>query len=1061
VKRPKSIGRGRELAAIDEAVDLLGEGRGSVLLLGGEAGIGKTHLLHHAADRLREAGVPTAWGVAWDGGGAPAYWPLVQALRALAVSADADAADALLVAAANLLTASGREEDGRRPEELLARSYDEVSTALGRFVRGRARAALLLDDLHATDRATLSLLAFLTRAHRATPILFVCAHREAEVRASPEASKLVADIAREGRSFSLARFDAEETRELVLSRASDVDPDAIARLHARTLGNPLFAVELLALPPSAALPGTVREVIEQRLARLSDGPRRILGAASVLGTELSVVALAGVAEIGVEESVRRLAEPTAAGFLVDEGGTRYRFAHPLFRETLLAALTPQERALFHERAARTLERMRASGVDVAWGEIAHHHLSAGTPSTASDAVNAALRAARDETKVGAYDHAARLLERARVALDLFDAAAEIRIEVLLALAEACARAGERDRGHGAALAAATLARARNDPERLARAALAYGTELGTGTIDPTLSRLLEEADRGLGSGDSPLRARVLARLAASLVPGEGTPRAVPIARAALEMARRCCAPEDALGVMMAAGSALIYSPRLADVVELERETAELAMATDDRAAALRTRARLVLDEPLVGNLPAAEAALDSHTRLTAERERPHNRVTNHLLHAFVASIRGRFEDALDHSSRARAILDAHPDDDLGRSWLLQRLALLRDAGSPDELRAQAADISKLGGFVATGPAVAVARAALFAASGALDDARAELSRVEPDHPMFRADYTPALFAADAVSHVGDRARAERLLPVVSSLPSSYVSWGRIGMHFEGPASRYRALLLAVVGRADEAIAILDGAIADARSLGAPPAVLRLRIDRARILAGAHGMTQDLASELASIASEADHMGARGIATRARRLVPEPVAAPSPPGARPARFEREGDAFRVTHRERSFVLRSSRGLELLARLVAEPDHEIHVLDLVGAAPPGERDEGDAGELLDESAKAAYRARLLELAERRAEADARADTGLLSRIDEEVFALEKELSRAVGLGGRSRRAPSAAERARSNVQRRLKDAIERIREHDPELGHHLAARVSTGTYCIYRTIPRSRD
>jgi hypothetical protein len=163
--------------------------------------------------------------------------------------------------------------------------------------------------------------------------------------------------------------------------------------------------------------------------------------------------------------------------------------------------------------------------------------------------------------------------------------------------------------------------------------------------------------------------------------------------------------------------------------------------------------------------------------------------------------------------------------------------------------------------------------------------------------------------------------------------------------------------------------------------------------------------------------------------------------------------REGDVWRVDAGQRSVRVRHSRGLELLARLVERPGEELHVLAL--ASDTGTTVvEGDAGELLDPQARREYQARLGELEEELAEAAAGHDLGRKARLDREREALEGELARAVGLGGRARPAASASERARVNAQRRLKDALARIAEADPALGARLTRAVHTGTYCCFR-------
>jgi hypothetical protein len=158
----------------------------------------------------------------------------------------------------------------------------------------------------------------------------------------------------------------------------------------------------------------------------------------------------------------------------------------------------------------------------------------------------------------------------------------------------------------------------------------------------------------------------------------------------------------------------------------------------------------------------------------------------------------------------------------------------------------------------------------------------------------------------------------------------------------------------------------------------------------------------------------------------------------------------------------FRLKDSLGLQYLARLLAEPGREFHVLELVGTGRAGPDDQpadgGDAGELLDDQARARYGERLEDLRETLVEAEAFGDVARAERAREELAFLQNELARAVGLGGRARRAGSAAERARSAVQRRIKNALQRIGEVLPDLARELGRDVRTGNFCEFRPPPR---
>ncbi|HEU5002024.1 MAG TPA: hypothetical protein VFW71_04515 [Actinomycetota bacterium] len=191
-----------------------------------------------------------------------------------------------------------------------------------------------------------------------------------------------------------------------------------------------------------------------------------------------------------------------------------------------------------------------------------------------------------------------------------------------------------------------------------------------------------------------------------------------------------------------------------------------------------------------------------------------------------------------------------------------------------------------------------------------------------------------------------------------------------------------------------------------------------------------------------------------------RWLPGPSLAPGPP----AMLRRAGDDWVLTVGGSTLYLRATKGLSYLGVLLGAPAVEHHVLDLVEAvegAPeePGirRRDLGDAGEMLDGAAKAAYRRRLEALRADLDEADAREDDDAMVAIQGEIDALVAELSRAVGLGGRDRRAASVVEKARLNVTRALRAAIARIEESFPDAGRDLGAGVRTGIYCSYQAPP----
>jgi hypothetical protein len=197
----------------------------------------------------------------------------------------------------------------------------------------------------------------------------------------------------------------------------------------------------------------------------------------------------------------------------------------------------------------------------------------------------------------------------------------------------------------------------------------------------------------------------------------------------------------------------------------------------------------------------------------------------------------------------------------------------------------------------------------------------------------------------------------------------------------------------------------------------------------------------------------------GIETRARRALGTVRRAPTQvtgathtEGTALLSFLSEGEVWCIAWGDHIVRVRDSRGIQLLAKLVASPRERIHALVLTGdgdAFVP----ESSAGEASDRKAVAAYRARLSKLDDELADAESKSDRARSERYRHERQQLVAEISRAVGLGGRLRKVGSASERARINVTRRLKDAVARIADVDAVIGRHLERSIQTGTYCCY--------
>jgi tetratricopeptide (TPR) repeat protein len=327
--------------------------------------------------------------------------------------------------------------------------------------------------------------------------------------------------------------------------------------------------------------------------------------------------------------------------------------------------------------------------------------------------------------------------------------------------------------------------------------------------------------------------------------------------------------------------------------------------------------------------------------------------------------------------------------------------------------------------------------------------RAPLLEAQVEIEIAAGKITRARAAADELTRVADRFKSKALIAAAT------LAHGRLRLAAGEPADAERlcaeaARLWSEVGAPYEA-AVARAGLADA-----------LR---------ASGSERRAALERTAARTVLDQIAAERTADDAVSAEPDD-AAEEPSVTDLNVYRREGDYWSVVFEGRTVRVRDLKGHRYLARLLADPGREFHVLALVAAesgspsgpesdraAGPSHADTGDAGEMLDARAKDAYRRRLAEIEDDLEQARAFGDSERAAQADAERHFLLRELSRAVGLGGRDRRAASTSERARVSVTRAIRQAIARLGEHHPELGEHLERTIRTGTYCAYVPGPRA--
>jgi tetratricopeptide (TPR) repeat protein len=1078
------VGRQRELAQIGAAIDEA-TASGRLVLLIGEPGIGKTSLADQAAAAAVARGMPVLWGRCWESGGAPAYWPWLDVLSELARRlGDGELGEALSDGAslvsdllpsvrmrlpdlANIATAPA--------EEARFRLWRAVAALVKRAAQP-AGLVIVLDDLHAADRSSLQLLHFLARELRSMRVLLLGTYRDVEARMDAETSDLLTRIGREGLTLALARLSRDAAASLVRQRAGPVEQKIEAQILDSAQGNPLFVEEMVRLLgeqgqdaiTAGIVPHGVRDLIRQRLDRVAGQARPLLDLAAVAGDQIDIAVLAASVEAAASAVSARLEETARAGVLASRAG-RWLFSHALVREVLYRELPAADRQALHGRLVNAIEQVHGQGAAPPLAELAHHAL-AGPPEMLARAIDYAMRAALRAQQLTGYQEAVSGLGRALAAVEAAGDPADLRARVLLALGEARIRAGEAAIGQGHCREASTLARALGDAELAAAAALSYGRVFMFGTVDPVLVGMLEESLDALPPGDSPLRALLLARLGAALQPTRQMEEPIAVAREAIAIARRLGDPATLLEALHDGVAALMDMVDPREQLALNLEAEALARRLGDRERLLRTYRRLALIRIALGELDAAEAHIDAFDQLATELRAPWYRHSAPMLRAIRAVVEGRFAEAERLVEEAARLAEAANDPQAPRLMVIHHEAFLRAAERHDELRAWDPRVERSWApFPDASLWQAAASALIFTRLEDEARARFHLERLPDEFRPPVGNLFSIFFVAEPAAYVGPPELCERLYARISELPDEYVMLGMIYM-WEGPRVRLLAILAARLRRWDQAFAHFEDALARLRRLGARPYLARTEYEygRALLSRGAPGDAARAAPLLHSARAAAIELGMSGLA----RLVDQRVGAaagdndgdgdgggPATAGV-PLSFTLEGEYWAITYDGAVFRLKDSLGLQYLVRLFGEPGRELHVLDLVGEKSSGDSgpnqavDTGDAGELLDDDARASYRSRLDDLRETLAEAESFGDGERAARAREEIEFLGAELARAVGLGGRSRRAGGAAERARSAVQRRIKNALQRIGEHAPGLAAYLGRTVKTGNYCTFR-------
>jgi DNA-binding SARP family transcriptional activator/tetratricopeptide (TPR) repeat protein len=533
--------RGREqpLAAIGQH-SRAASYSGRLLLVAGEAGVGKTTVVAAAAGSAYEAGSPVLYGRCEPEPLVP-FAPFVEALATAASAGELATLPAPARAYLSLLI-PGLDGDPELAQSELAagalaqvRLFEAVTAAIVSLRSGDQPVLIVLDDLHWADSSSLLLLRYLTGQAAGLPLLIIGTLRDPDPDRGELLPTTLAILRRRAplNTVHLGGLDEEAVREVISAWSQAATPAALAsELAAHTRGNPLYLKAVLdhmratrvidsgPLPerlPAQALetvPETVRDTIAAAVRRLGDAAAAVLDAAAVLGSQFSVDEAAAVAGVRQEDAIGAVESTSLAGLTIELPGGVYSFRHALIRAALLDAISPARRSFLHMRAGQTIERgergnHRFAELALHFGRVLRHEV-------APQAVRYARAAGEEADARYAFAEAAAHYELALGALAVIEqpSSAE-RYELLMMLGLARFRSVGPRQARAAFGEAMKIAEHESDAERMAAAALGSGLErfLGiAGGGDMETVGALERADRALGAVDTRVKARIKVQL---------------------------------------------------------------------------------------------------------------------------------------------------------------------------------------------------------------------------------------------------------------------------------------------------------------------------------------------------------------------------------------------------------------------------------------------------------------------------------------------------------------------------------------------------------------------
>ena len=642
------VGRQREMDGLKAALDSSIAGHGRLVMLVGEPGIGKTRTAQEIALEAEARGAQVIWGRCYEEEGAPPFWPWVQVIRSYVERQEPDQLQSAMGAGAadigELVPEIIQKLPGLEPAPALPpeAARFRLFESITRFLKTAGRnqpLVLVLDDIHWADEPSLQLLQFVARELADSCVMVVCCYRDVELSRQHPLSETLAQLSREAvfQRHLLRGLDRDDTAHFIESAAgTDVSSNVVEAVYAHTEGNPFFTTEVVQLlsdrgelaeeavggPGGIRIPEGVREVIGQRLNRLSGECNQVLSTAAVIGREFTVDLLDRLIEDLSEDRLLEALEEALAARLIEELPPQlglYQFTHRLVQEALIQELSLTRRVRLHVRIGGVLEGMYEDEFEAHASELAYHFTQSEAVTGPEKVVKYSIIAGEQALDSHAYEEAETHFQRALASKEGQPMDSEYAA-ILFYLARVVTATGGR---LAAPEVLAYLERSfqyYKDSGDIARAVEVAEYPIDHLSYSGGVSDFISEA-LALVAPDSQQEGRLLSTYALSLYKETGDyERAQDAFDRALAIARREHDLALEMRVWSGKGEAAWWNLSLPETIEYTRRAIELSGQVDDPAAESKAQNQLARATIATGDATAALIHLPTQLA-TAERVR--------------------------------------------------------------------------------------------------------------------------------------------------------------------------------------------------------------------------------------------------------------------------------------------------------------------------------------------------------------------------------------------------------------------------------------------------------